>query len=105
MKEVDFDSQEVFKYLWKITLILSEQQLYRKYVGKMLWLSENVRPDLSFLALDMSRTVKRATLKDLKNINKYITKQVMGRENKVFLGPVGKKEDLIICSASDAAFY
>ena len=82
-----------------------EQKLYRKYVGKLLWLSKNVRPDLAFLALDMSRKVKNATLKDLKNINKFITKQVLGRENKIMLKHVGSKDELIICATSDAAFY
>ena len=86
-------------------LNLVELKLYRKYVGKLLWLAENVRPDLAFLALDMSRTVKRATLKDLKNINKFIQQQIFGRVNKVIMRPVGKKEDLIICAVSDASFY
>ena len=34
-------------------LTSQELKLYRKYVEKFLWLSENVRPDLAFLALDM----------------------------------------------------
>ena len=71
----------------------------------MLWLSENVRPDLAFLALDMSRKAKKATLKDLKDINKFIVKQVKGRENEIVLKKVGKREDLVIRSACDAAFY
>ena len=35
----------------------TEVKLYRKYVGKFMWLSENVRPDLSFMALDMQGTM------------------------------------------------
>ena len=83
----------------------AEQKIYRKYVGKLLWLSENVRPDLAFLALHMSRKVNNANLKDLKKINTFITKQVSGRENKIMLKHVGNKDDLIICATSDAAFY
>ena len=86
-------------------LTSTEVKLYRKYVGKFLWLAENVRPDLSFLALDMSRKVQKATLKDLKAINRNILKQVYGRENKIVLKPVGKREDLVVRSVSDAAFY
>ena len=86
-------------------LTSTEVKLYRKYVGKFLWLAENVRPDLSFLALDMSRKVQKATLKDLKAINRNILKQVYGRENRIVLKPVGKREDLVVRSVSDAAFY
>ena len=57
------------------------------------------------MALDMSRKVKKATLKDLKAINRNILKQVQGRENKILIKPVGNKEDLIVRSVSDAAFY
>ena len=86
-------------------LTATEVKLYRKYVGKFLWLAENVRPDLSFLALDMSRKVQNATLKDLKAVNRNIITHVYGRENKVVLRPVGKREDLVVRSVSDAAFY
>ena len=87
------------------SLTVQEVKLYRKYVGKFLWLAENVRPDLAFLALDMSRKVQSATLKDLKAVNRNILKQVYGRENKVVLKPVGKREYLVVRSVSDAAFY
>ena len=46
----------------------TEIKIYRKFIGKLLWLSENVRPDWAFSALDMSRKVKKAMLKDLKDI-------------------------------------
>ena len=55
----------------------TEVKLYLKY-GKFMWVSENVRPDLSFLALDMSRKEQKATLKNLKAINRNILKQVHG---------------------------
>ena len=82
-----------------------ELKLYRKYVGKFLWLAENVRPDLSFLALDMSRRVQHATLKDLKAVNRHILKQVYGRESKVVLKSVGSRDNLVVRAVSDAAFY
>ena len=71
-----------------------------KYDGKLLRLA-----DLSFLALDMSRKVQRASLKEFKDVNKNIMKQVVGRENKIVMRNVGKREELVIRSVSDAAFY
>ena len=82
-----------------------ELKLYRKYVGKFLWLSENVRPDLAFLALDMARKVQKAVLKDLKEVNKNVIKQLQGRENKVIFKPVCEKKNLIVRAVCDAAFY
>ena len=87
------------------SLTTVEVKLYRKFVGKFLWLAENVRPDLSYLALDMSRKVQNATLKDLKSVNRNTIAQVYGHENRVVLRPVGKREDLVVRSVSDAAFY
>ena len=68
-------------------------------------MSENVCPDLSFLALDMSRKVQQATLKDLKDINKNVSRQVFGHENRIILKPVGNRESLVVRSVSDAAYY
>ena len=53
----------------------------------------------------MSRKVQKATLKDLKAINRNILKQVYGREKRIVLKPVGKREDLVVRSVSDATFY
>ena len=42
-----------------------------------------MRQDLSFIALDLSRKVKTAELKNLKEVNRIIDKQVLGRENEI----------------------
>ena len=81
-----------------------ERKLYRKYVGKLLWLSENVRPDLAYTALDMSRKATKATLKDLKAINGVVD-LIHSRENRIVIKRVGEKEDLIIKSLCDASFF
>ena len=46
-----------------------EVKILRGYVGKLLWLSGNVRPDLSFHALDLSTSIKDADMKSLKKVN------------------------------------
>ena len=64
-----------------------ELTMYRRYVGQLLWLSEQVRPDLSFLAGDMSRRSSKATLKDLKKINKDLEKHVFSHRNEILMKP------------------
>ena len=51
-----------------------ELKEYRKYSGKMSWLSQGARPDLSYTALQMSKRNNSATIADLRNINKVIEK-------------------------------
>ena len=80
-----------------------EMKLYRKFNGKLSWLAENCRPDLCFTALEMSRKNGRATLDDLKNINKTI-KKVKGRSSRILLGKVGEPDDLIVYAIGDAAY-
>ena len=52
-----------------------EHKLYRKMTGKLAWLPDNTRPDLSHAVLDMSRKNKTATIGDLKDVNKVILKK------------------------------
>ena len=51
-----------------------EMKLLRKYVGKLNRLAANMRPDLSFYALDLAKKQKAATLKDLRSINQILKK-------------------------------
>ena len=57
-----------------------ELKVYRKYTGKLLWLAENCRPDLSFMANQLSKKSHNAMLSDLKYVNKVL-KKVRGRNN------------------------
>ena len=45
-----------------------ENKLYRKYVGKISWLAENCRPDLSIIALKLARKSMEPKLEDLHHI-------------------------------------
>jgi len=80
-----------------------EQKLYRKYVGKFLWLSENCRPDLAFTALDMAKKNSSATMGDLKRINSVI-KRIRKKKSSVLYSRVGDKRDLKIVGIGDASF-
>ena len=70
-----------------------ENKLYRKYVGKISWLVENCRPDLSIVALKLARKSKDLKLGDLEYINKVMRKIKMKR-NEVNFTKIGEIEDL-----------
>ena len=80
-----------------------ETKVYRKYTGKLMWLAENCRPDLSFTALAMSQKASKATVADLKKINKVVDR-VHERESRVMFRKVADKEDLITFGVTDAAY-
>ena len=80
-----------------------ELQVYRKYTGKLMWLSDNCRPDLAFLANQLSRRSHNATISDLKYINKVL-KKVRERDSEVVYSYVGEKNDLAVQVMSDASY-
>ena len=80
-----------------------EMKLYRKMTGKVSWLAENVRSDLCFTALEMSKKNKSATIADLKNINKVIRK-IREQENRVVFSKIGTEDNLEIMGAGDASY-
>lgn len=51
-----------------------EMKEYRKMKDKIAWLANSKRPDLSFTALQMSKNSKDATISDLRNVNRILTK-------------------------------
>ena len=57
-----------------------EMNLYRKYTGKIAWLANSTRPDLCYLALQMSKKNQGATISDLRDV-KHVLKKV--REKRV----------------------
>ena len=67
-----------------------ELKEYRKYTGKISWLSQGTRPDLSYSALMLAKKNNSATISDLRNVNKIVEK-VKKEENKVVYGKVGDK--------------
>ena len=80
-----------------------ERSLFRKYVGKISWLAENTRPDLSYAALILSQKSQQSpTIGDLKSINNLV-KRITGRTSEVIYRRVGKPEDLIVFGIGDAS--
>ena len=53
-------------------LTKAELKEYRKYTGKISWLSQGTRPDLSYLALMLAKKNNIATIADLRNVNKIV---------------------------------
>ena len=84
-------------------LTKSELKLYRKYVGKISWLAENTRPDLAVWALNLSKSGSKATIGDLKKLNRVI-KKVKSRQSKVKFAKIGNKQDLVLHAVGDASF-
>ena len=84
-------------------LTLMEMKLYRKFTGKVSWLAENCRPDLCYYALEMSKRNAKATLGDLRKINR-IVKKIQGRSSKVFFRSVGTPLDLVVFGIGDASY-
>ena len=77
-----------------------EFKQYRGLVGKLTWLSEMTRPDLSYDTLDLAGYNKEATVKNLKAINKVVdkAKKVNGI---VRYSRIGELSDLKILAISD----
>ena len=63
-----------------------------------------MRPDLSFAALDLLKSMTTATMKTLKNIN-YIVDKISDQDNRIVYRYVGPKEDLCVELMSDASYY
>ena len=55
-------------------LLPSEMKLFRGYTGKIAWLADNVRPDMSYSALEMTKKGRKATITDMKKVNQAIRK-------------------------------
>ena len=51
-----------------------EMKEYRKMTGKIAWLANSTRPDLSFTALRISKNNKEATIFYLRDVNGILTK-------------------------------
>ena len=75
-------------------LTKDELKVLRKYIGKLNWLAANTRPDKAIYALDMAKKQKRATLKDLRDLNR-VFKKVKEKENKVVPKRIRKKKTCV----------
>ena len=55
-------------------LTRAELKVYRKMTGKLSWLANSTRPDLSYTALAMSKKNNTAQIKDLRDITRVVEK-------------------------------
>ena len=78
-----------------------ELRQLRGFAGKILWLSSQTRPDLSFNSLELSVERNRATIQTLKRANK-VARKVFQKKSELFFRSVGHKYKLIVYS--DAGF-
>ena len=72
-----------------------EVKEYRKVTGKLSWLANSTRPDMSNSSLSISRKNNSATIADLRNISR-ILKKVKERLSRLRFLRIAEKEDLII---------
>ena len=79
-----------------------ENKTYRKYTGKISWLAANTRPDLAIDALEMSKKNANATLRDLKKVNKVLSR-VKDKPCRVEFKRVGDIDDLMLLGVTDAS--
>ena len=101
------DSVEEIKEIRKADrtekLTKAELKEYRKYTGRISWLSQGTRPDLSYSALMLAKKNNSATIADLRNVNKIVGK-IKKEENKVVYGRVGDREDMQVIGMVDASY-
>ena len=80
-----------------------ELKEYRKYTGKISWLSQGTRPDLSYSEIQFAKKNNSTTIADLRTVNKVVEK-VKKEENKVVYSKVGEKEKLQLIGIVDASY-
>ena len=61
-------------------LTVQEYKEFRGAIGKLNWLQESTRPDLSYDTLGLSMKNRSATEGDLKKMNKVIRKAKVGAD-------------------------
>ena len=86
-------------------LTKDEYKKFRGAVGKLNWLQEATRPDLSFDNLNMSMKTKNATVADVNKLNKVIKKAKEGaEESAIRYKHIDSFENLKIFGYADASY-
>ena len=85
------------------SLTRAELKVYRKMTGKLNWLANSTRPDLSYTALAMSKKNTTATIKDLRDITRVINKATEC-SCKIKFSRIAPRENLMIIGIGDASF-
>lgn len=81
-----------------------ELKVLRKFVGKLNWLAASTRSDLAIYVLELPKRQKKATIKDLKEINRLL-KKVREKESRVLFIKIGKKDELSVIGVSNASYH
>merc|ERR1712177_167654 len=101
------DSVEEIKEIRKANrnerLTTAELKEYRKYTGKISWLPQGTRPDLSYSALNLAKKNNNAVISDLRNVNRIVEK-IKTEKNKIVYGKIGDREDLQVVGIVDASY-
>ena len=84
-------------------LTTEEFQQYRGVIGKLNWLSEQMRLDIGYNTLLVSYHTKDVKVQHLKEAKKVIVK-ARGRPCKILFKKIAKFEDLIVINYTDAAY-
>merc|ERR1712177_55452 len=84
-------------------LTTAELKEYRKYTGKISWLSQGTRPDLSYSTLNLAKKNNNAVISDLRNVNRIVEK-VKNEENKIIYRKIGDREALQVVGIVYASY-
>ena len=87
----------------KRPLTKEEYKKFRGVTGKLNWLSEMTRPDLSYDCLDLSCHTKSATVGNIKDANKAIRK-AKAYKGEIRYGRIGDLSNIKILGISDASY-
>ena len=71
--------------------------------GKVSWLANSTRPNMSYTSLSMSRKNNCATIADLRNIS-WVLKKAKERPSRLKYSKIADKDDLIVIGIGDASF-
>ena len=95
--------KEIRKAVRDDPLTRAELKVFRKMTGKLSWLANSTRPDLSYTALAMSKKNNSAQIKDLRDITRVINK-AKECPSKIKFSKIAPKESLMVVGIKDASF-
>ena len=87
----------------KRSLTKPEFKDFRGAIGKLSWISEQTRPDISYECLEMSCHSRDAKVGDLKRMNKTI-KKMKSKKVKIRYTKVGDFDQIKVLAVTDGAY-
>ena len=99
LEEIDINPKDDNKR----PLTKDEYKKFRGITGKLNWLAEMTRPDLSYDCLDLSCHTKSATIGNMKDANKAIRK-AKAYKGEIRYGRIGDLSKIKILGISDASY-